>query len=76
MKKSDVQQAVHDFTTEFTSLLAKYEKQGKYPVSSAVEIRVDQFDDPAQVAIGSGIKAESPVISALCYDDVADAEEE
>ncbi|MGH6813915.1 MAG: cholesterol oxidase substrate-binding domain-containing protein, partial [Methylocella sp.] len=71
MKKADVQQAVVDFTTEFTSLLAKYEKQGKYPVNSAVEIRVTSLDDPAHVAIGSGIKAESPVVSALCYDDVA-----
>ncbi|MGH6800364.1 MAG: cholesterol oxidase substrate-binding domain-containing protein, partial [Methylocella sp.] len=71
MKKADVQQAVYDFTTEFTSLLAKYEKLGKFPVNSAVEIRVTSLDDPAHVAIGSGIKAESPVISALCYDDRA-----
>ena len=71
MKNKDVQQAVFDFTTEFTSLLKHYEQQNKYPVNSAVEIRVTSLDDPANVAIGSGIKAESPVISALSYDDLA-----
>ncbi|MFZ0494557.1 MAG: cholesterol oxidase substrate-binding domain-containing protein [Methylocella sp.] len=71
MKKTGVQQAVFDFTTKFTSLLESYEKQQKYPVNSAVEIRVTSLDDPANVAIGSGIKAESPVISALRYDNLA-----
>lgn len=71
MKKADVQQAVYDFTTKFTALLASYEKDNKYPVNSAVEIRVTSLDDPAQVAIGSGITAASPVISALSYDDLA-----
>jgi len=71
MKKADVQQAVFDFTSKFSSLLAGYEKNGKYPVNSAVEIRVTSLDDPASVAIGSGIKAESPVISALSDDDLA-----
>ena len=71
MKKSDVQQAIFDFTTEFTTLLKKYENDDKYPVNSAVEIRVTSLDDPARVAMGSGVKAESPVISALSYDDMA-----
>ena len=74
MKKADVQQAVFDFTTKFSSLLASYEgdkKEPKYPVNSAVEIRVTSLDDPANVAVGSGIKAESPVISALSVDDLA-----
>lgn len=71
MKKTDVQQAVFDFTTQFTSLLASYEKDWKYPVNAAVEIRVTSLDDPASVAIGSGITAESPVISALSYDGLA-----
>jgi len=61
MKKADVQQAVYDFTTKFTSLLESYEKDGKYPVNSAVEIRVTSLDDPTKVAPGSGLKAESPV---------------
>jgi hypothetical protein len=38
MKKVDVQQAVFDFTTKFTALLASYEKDGKYPVNSAVAV--------------------------------------
>ena len=73
MKRADVQQVVFDFTTEFKHLLAKYEApgSGKYPVNSAVEIRVTSLDDPARVAVGSGINAESPAISAVTYDDVA-----
>lgn len=71
MKKTDVQQAVFDFTTKFTALLASYEAKDKYPVNSAVEIRVTSLDDPANVAIGSDIKPESPVISALSDDDLA-----
>jgi len=71
LKRSDVQQAVFDFTTEFTRLLKHYEQQEQYPVNGAVEIRVTSLDDPAEVAMGSGIKAESPVISALIYDDLA-----
>lgn len=77
MKKTDVQQAVFEFTTKFTSLLKNYEEQQtpkKYPINSAVEIRVTSLDDPANVTIGSGIKAESPVISALTYDDLAKKE--
>jgi hypothetical protein len=72
MNKKDVQQAICDFTTEFTRLLKeKYEKNNKYPVNSAVEIRVSSLDDPAKVAMGSGMKVETPLISALTYDDVA-----
>jgi hypothetical protein len=51
--------------------LASYEKDWKYPVNAAVEIRVTSLDDPARVAIGSGLTAESPVISALTYDGLA-----
>lgn len=70
MRQGDVQQAVFDFTTHFTTLLAGYEAEGKYPVNSAVEIRVTRLDDPAQVAIGSGVRAQSPVISAIGTDDL------
>ena len=67
--KKDVHQAVFDFTTAFTALLKKYENK-KYPINSAVEIRVTSLD-PAKVAMGSSIKAERPLISALAYDSVA-----
>jgi len=69
MKKSDLQQAMHDFTTKFTSLLAAYQAKGVYPVNSPLEIRITSLDDPAKVAVPSGTTARSPVISALSYDD-------
>lgn len=69
MKKADVQQAVHDFTTKFSTLLASYEANDRYPVNSAVEIRVTALDDPSRVAHGAG--AESPLMSVLSFDEQA-----
>ncbi len=71
LRKADVQQAVHDFTTQFTKMLNAYKKRWQFPVNSAMEIRVTGLDDPAQVGVQAGVTAESPVISALSYDDVA-----
>lgn len=71
MRKADVQQAVHDFATQFTSMLKAYEKKWQYPINSPLEIRVTSLDDPALVGVPSGATAQSPVISALSYDQVA-----
>lgn len=71
MRKQDVQQAVHDFTQKFAQLLTQYEGDGKYPVNSAVEIRVTSLDDPAKVQVGPGGGAESPVISAIGVDELS-----
>jgi hypothetical protein len=71
MRKADVQQAVHDFATQFTSMLNAYAKKWQYPINSPLEIRVTSLDDPALVGVPSGATAQSPVISALSYDEVA-----
>jgi len=68
MKKSDLQQGIHDFTTKFTSLLAAYQAKGLFPVNSPLEIRVTGLDDPSKVAAAN---AQSPIISSLTYDDTA-----
>jgi hypothetical protein len=68
MKKADVQQAVYDFTTHFTTMLNSYAANNKYPVNSAVEIRVTALDDPSRVIAGPGVTAQSPTISALSMD--------
>jgi hypothetical protein len=62
LRRADVQQAVHDMTTQFTTMLASYAGRGSYPVNSALEIRVTALDDPADVGVAD---AGSPVISAL-----------
>jgi hypothetical protein len=67
MRRSDVQQAVHDFTAQFTAMLNQYQRQGSYPINSALEIRVTGLDDPSPVAAG----AQSPVISTLAWDQTA-----
>jgi hypothetical protein len=71
LKKSDVQQAVHDFTSKFTELLQQFQANGQFPVNSPLEIRVTSLDDPQDVAVEPGMTATSPVISSLSQDSVA-----
>jgi len=71
MKKADVQQAVHDFTTKFVDMINTYWLNDKNPINSPLEIRVTSLDDPAPVGVPPGTTAESPAISALSYDEEA-----
>lgn len=71
MKKADVQQAVHDFATQYVNMVNAYAKRWQFPINSPLEIRVTSLDDPAQVGVPTGTTAESPVISALSYDEEA-----
>ena len=71
MKKSDVQQAVHDFATKYVEMVNAYAKRLQFPINSPLEIRVTSLDDPARVGVPPGATAESPVISALSYDEEA-----
>ena len=65
LRRADVQQAVHDLVTNYTTMLTSYAARGSYPVNSALELRVTALDDPATVGVAG---AESPVISALSQD--------
>lgn len=67
LRRADVQQAVHDLVTNYTTMLTSYAARGSYPVNSALELRVTALDDPATVGVAG---AESPVISALSQDTV------
>ena len=71
MKRADVQQAVHDFAEKFKAMLADYASRGQYPVNAPLEIRVTGLDDPAKVYSPGGATVETPLISSLCYDDLA-----
>jgi hypothetical protein len=71
MKKADVQQAVHDFATQYVNMVNAYAQRWQFPINSPLEIRVTSLDDPAQVGVPAGTTAESPVISALSYDEEA-----
>jgi Cholesterol oxidase, substrate-binding/FAD binding domain len=71
MKKADVQQAVHDFATQYVNMVNAYAKKLQFPINSPLEIRVTSLDDPAHVGVPAGTTAESPVISALSYDEEA-----
>jgi len=75
LKRADLQQAVHDFTSQFSALLSKYQGQGLYPVNSPLEIRVTGLDDPAAITVPAGQTAQSPVISSLSQDAVSQAHE-
>ena len=67
LRRSDVQQAVHDLIGQYTSMLTGYAAKGSYPVNSALELRVTALDDPGRVGVQG---AESPVISALSQSPV------
>jgi hypothetical protein len=71
LRQADVQQAVHDCTAQFRSMLQSYQGAGKYPVNAPLEIRVTGLDDPALVAVPSGTTAQTPPISSLTYDAMA-----
>jgi Cholesterol oxidase, substrate-binding/FAD binding domain len=70
MQRAQVQQAIADFTGEFSSMLADFEKNSLFPINSPLEIRVTALDDPSQIVAPSGQTAESPVISSLSVDPV------
>ena len=71
LKKADVQQAVHDFATKYVEMVNAYAAKWQFPINSPLEIRVTSLDDPARVGVPTGTTAESPVISALSYDEEA-----
>jgi hypothetical protein len=68
MKRTDVQQAVADFTAKYQAMLADYAGRDLYPINSAMEIRVTGLDDPADVGVPPGTAAGRPVLSALSLD--------
>ena len=71
MKRADVQQAVHDFAEQFSTMLQAYQARGEYPVNAPLEIRVTGLDDPSHVHAPPGRSASTPLMSALTYDAVA-----
>lgn len=71
MKKAQVQQAIADFTSQFTSMLASYQDDKLWPINSPLEIRVTALDDPSKIVLPSG-QAQSPVISSLSVDPVVE----
>lgn len=71
LKKADLQRAVHDFTTKFEEMLARYAAEGKYPVNSPLEIRVTSLDEPQKLGVAAGTVGAPPVISSLNKDELA-----
>jgi hypothetical protein len=71
MKKDQVQAAVADFATQFTSMLAAYQKNNLWPINSPLEIRVTALDDPAKIVPASGAPTRT-VISSLSIDPVVE----
>jgi len=70
MKKAQVQQAVADFTTQFSKMLADFQNNTLWPINSPLEIRVTALDEPSKIVAPSGRTAMSPVISSLSVDPV------
>jgi hypothetical protein len=70
LRKPDLQQALFDVTEKYQGMLAAYAARSpqQYPINSALEIRVTGLDDPAEVGVPPGVKADSPILSALGKD--------
>jgi hypothetical protein len=68
MNKSNVQQAVADFATQFETMLANYRDKGIYPVNSPLEIRVTGLDSGDGMPSMNSKPAGRPVISGLATD--------
>ena len=69
MKRGQVQQAVADFTAQFSAMIAAFQNNSLWPINSPIEIRVTALDDPAKINAGT-TTATSPVISSLSIDPV------
>lgn len=59
-KRSDVQRVINEFTTRYSSRLAAYQAQGRFPMNGPVEIRVTGLDKPSDIGA-----TRSPQLSAL-----------
>jgi FAD/FMN-containing dehydrogenase len=60
--RSNIQQAIYDFTNHFQQLVKAYAMEGDYPINGPVEMRVTGLDHPTDVVGGS---MTSPHLSAL-----------
>ncbi|WP_405206493.1 cholesterol oxidase substrate-binding domain-containing protein [Aquimarina sp. LLG6339-5] len=68
MNKSEVQQAISDFTTQFETMLLKYKGENKFPINSPLEIRVTGLDRGDDMPSFTKEPAGRPVISSLATD--------
>jgi hypothetical protein len=67
MNRANIQQAIADFTTHFSTLLEQYRNNGlfgQFPVNAPLEIRITGLDAPNEVPGMAG----RPVISSLATD--------
>ncbi|HEV2373187.1 MAG TPA: cholesterol oxidase substrate-binding domain-containing protein [Streptosporangiaceae bacterium] len=60
--RSNIQQVVSDFYTQYTSRLAYYQLLGQFPMNGPVEIRVTGLDNPAGSVVPG---AQSPILSSV-----------
>lgn len=68
MKKTDVQNAIADFTQQFQKMLNDYQNKKEYPINAPLEIRITNLDSPDNVASIIGDSPGRPVISSLATD--------
>jgi FAD/FMN-containing dehydrogenase len=60
--RSNVQQAVHDVSTQYAGMLASFRAEGLFPVNGALEIRASGVDDPAASGVPGAV---APLLSAV-----------
>jgi len=70
IRRSEIQEAVHDFTAKVSALLTAYASSSKWPINGPIEIRLTGLDDPSTVVVGHGMSAQSPTASSLVFDSL------
>jgi FAD/FMN-containing dehydrogenase len=60
--RASIQQVVHDFYTQYQSMISSYAAQGHYPMNGPLEIRVTGLDQPAEAGVSGAVV---PCLSAL-----------
>ena len=60
--RASIQQVVHDFYTQYQSMISSYAAQGQYPMNGPLEIRVTGLDQPAEAGVSGAV---APSLSAL-----------
>lgn len=64
-RRADIQRVVHEFTSFYQGLIARYALAGRYPANNVCEIRITGIDDPADIgvpgAVAPALSAASPV---------------
>jgi FAD/FMN-containing dehydrogenase len=60
--RSNAQRVVHEFFTQYETLLTQFQTAGEYPLNGPIELRITGLDQPSEVAVAGAVQ---PLLSAV-----------